>query len=57
MGRADQVKLAEGQADEMAGVIRAVLDGLGLPDADFQRGIDLAIEALRAASAQGWDPL
>ena len=57
MSRADQVKLAEAQADEIADVIRAVLDGLNLSDADFERGIDLAMEALRAASAQGWEPL
>jgi hypothetical protein len=57
MSQADRLKLAEAQADEMAGVIRAVLDGLNLSDADFERGIDLAMEALRAASAQGWEPL
>jgi hypothetical protein len=57
MSRADQVKLAETQADEIAGVIRTVLDGLNLSDADFRRGIDLATKALRAASAQGWEPL
>jgi hypothetical protein len=57
MSRTDQVKLAETQADEIAGVIRAVLDGLNLSDADFQRGINLAMEALRATSAQGWEPL
>jgi hypothetical protein len=57
MGRADQIKLAETQADQVAGVIRTVLDGLNLSDADFQRGIDLATKALRAASARGWEPL
>jgi hypothetical protein len=54
---ADQRKLAEAQADEMAGVVRTVLDGLNLSDADWERGIDLAIEALRAASTSGWEPL
>jgi hypothetical protein len=54
---ADQLKLASAQADEMAGVIRAVLDGLNLSDADFQRGIDIAINELRRVSAQGWEPL
>jgi len=54
---ADQAKLAYAQADQMAGVVRAVLDGLNLSDADFQRGIDLAIKELRASSSQGWEPL
>jgi hypothetical protein len=57
MSPADQVKLAEIQADQMAGVIRAVLKGLDLSDADHTRSIDLAIKELRAASSQGWDPL
>lgn len=57
MSQADQVKLAELQADQMAGVVRTVLDGLNLSDTDFTKGIDLAIEALRANSAQGWEPL
>jgi hypothetical protein len=53
----DQVKLAHGQADQMVSVIRAVLEGLKLSDADYTRGIDLAIGALRASSSQGWEPL
>jgi hypothetical protein len=57
LSSADQLKLANAQADEMAGVVRAVLDGLHLSDADFRRGIDIAIEELRKASAQGWEPL
>jgi hypothetical protein len=56
MSPADQVKLAEIQADQMAGVIRAVLERLNLSDADHTRGIDLAIKELRAASSQGWEP-
>jgi hypothetical protein len=54
---ADQVKLAHIQGDQIVGVIRAVLKGLNLSDADFQRGIELAIKELRAASSQGWEPL
>jgi hypothetical protein len=57
LGAEDQAKLAHSQADQIVGVIRAVLRGLGLSDADFRRGIDLAIKALRASSAQGWEPL
>jgi hypothetical protein len=57
MSPADQLKLASAQADQMAGVIRAVLKGLNLSDADYTRGIDLAIKELRAYSAQGWEPL
>ena len=53
---ADQAKIAYAQADMMVGVITAVLDGLGLSDADWQRGSDIASEALRACSTQGWEP-
>jgi hypothetical protein len=54
---ADKAKLASQEADQMVGVIRAVLEGLNLSDADYTRGIDLAIKELRAAAGQGWDPL
>ena len=57
LNAADQLKLAAAQADEMAGVVRAVLDGLNLSDADFDRGIAIAIDELRKASAEGWQPL
>jgi hypothetical protein len=53
----DKAKLASQEADQMVGVLRAVLEGLNLTDADYTRGIDLAIEALRASSSQGWEPL
>jgi len=53
----DKAKLAYAQADQMVGVLRAVLEGLNLTDADYTRGIDLAMDALRAGSAQGWEPL
>jgi hypothetical protein len=53
----DKTKIMYAQADQMVGVIRAVLDGLNLTDADYTRGIDLAIKELRASSAQGWEPL
>jgi hypothetical protein len=53
----DKAKLASQEADQMVGVIRAVLEGLNLSDADYTRGIDLAIKELRAYSAQGWEPL
>jgi hypothetical protein len=57
MSSADQRKLAETQADEIVHVILAVLDGLGLSEEDWDRGHDLASDALRAASAEGWSPL
>ena len=57
LNAADQLKLAAAQADEMAGVVRAVLDGLNLSDADFDRGIAIAIDELRKTSAEGWQPL
>jgi hypothetical protein len=53
----DKTKMAYAQADQMVGVIRAVLDGLNLSDSDYTRGIDLAIKELRASSSQGWEPL
>jgi hypothetical protein len=53
----DKTKMAYAQADQLVGVIRAVLEGLKLSDADYTRGIDLTIKELRAASAQGWEPL
>ena len=53
----DKAKLAYAQADQMVGVLRAVLEGLDLSDADYTRGIDLAIKELQEASGQGWEPL
>jgi hypothetical protein len=53
---ADLAKLADSQADMLVGVIRAVLDGLGLPDAEWERGSEIASEALRACSVPGWEP-
>jgi hypothetical protein len=53
----DKAKLAYAQADQMVGVLRAVLEGLNLTDADYTRGIDLAIKELQEASGQGWEPL
>jgi hypothetical protein len=53
----DKTKMASQEADQMVGVLRAVLEGLSLSDADYTRGIDLAIKELRAAAGQGWDPL
>lgn len=54
---AERLKILETQADQVAGVIRSVLKELHLSDADYQRGINLAIKGLRAASPQGWEPL
>jgi len=53
----DKTKMAYAQADQMVGVLRAVLDGLNLTDADYTRGVDLARTALRANSRDGWEPL
>jgi hypothetical protein len=52
----DQAKLAYAQADMLVGVIRAVLDGLGLSDSEWQRGSEIASDALRACSQPGWEP-
>jgi hypothetical protein len=54
---ADQAKMSYAQAELMVGVTTKVLDGLNLSDADFVRGIDIAMEALKAASEEGWSPL
>jgi hypothetical protein len=54
---AEQHKLEMELADTVAQVIATVLDGLGLSDADWERGRNLAMEALTAASAEGWRPL
>ena len=53
---ADLAKLADSQADMLVGVIRAVLDGLGLPDEQWERGSEIAQEALRACTVPGWEP-
>ncbi len=54
---ADAVKLVYLQADRLVAIIRAVLTGLDLSDADFKRGIAIAQQELRAASRDGWEPL
>jgi hypothetical protein len=54
---ADQAKLAQVQADEIVDAIATVLDGLHLSDEERDRGFDLAVEALTAASSEGWQPL
>jgi hypothetical protein len=53
---ADLAKLADSQADMLVGVIRAVLDGLGLSDAQWERGSEIASDALRACTVPGWEP-
>jgi hypothetical protein len=45
------------QADQLVGVLRAVLEGLKLSDEDYTRGVDLAIKELRANSRDGWESL
>jgi hypothetical protein len=57
LSAADLAKLASAQADQIVGVIRAVLEGLNLSDADYTRGLDLAIKELRVTSGQRWEPL
>jgi hypothetical protein len=53
---ADAAKIAYAQADMMVGVITAVLDGLGLSDSEWQRGSEIASDALQACSQPGWEP-
>jgi len=53
---ADLAKLADSQADMLVGVIHAVLDGLGLSDAEWDRGSEIAQEALTACTVPGWEP-
>ena len=54
---AEQRKLTADLADLVTHVITAVLDGLGLSDADWERGKKIAMEALMAATREGWSPL
>jgi hypothetical protein len=51
---AEQRKLTADLADLVTHVITAVLDGLGLSDADWERGKKIAMEALMAATREGW---
>ena len=44
------------EADMLVGVIKAVLDGLGLPDEQWERGSEIASDALRACAVEGWEP-
>jgi hypothetical protein len=53
---ADLAKLADSQADMLVGVIRAVLDGLGLSDEQWERGREIAQEALTDCTVPGWEP-
>jgi hypothetical protein len=54
---AEQHKLTQDLADLVADVIAKVLDGLGLSDADWERGRNLAMEALSEVTRKGWSPL
>ena len=53
----EQAKLTQELADVVAQVITTVLDGLGLSDADWERGRNLAMEAVMAVTQEGWVPL
>jgi len=52
-----RARLLSDQADLMADVMEAVLDGLGLSQEDWERGRDIALRELRAAAGQDWEPL
>jgi hypothetical protein len=54
---AEQRKLTQELADVVVDVITSVLDGLGLSDADWERGRNLAMDALTAVTQEGWVPL
>jgi len=54
---AERHKLNQELADLVAEVITVVLDGLGLSDADWEQGCDIAMRELKAASEEGWSPL
>jgi hypothetical protein len=57
MSPAEQVKIAETQADLVVGVIRAMLDGIDITDEQHARAIEIRVKGLRAAAGQGWEPL
>jgi len=54
---AEQHKLTQELADMVAQLITTVLDGLGLSDADWERGRNLAMETVMAVTQEGWAPL
>ena len=54
---AEQLKIAQTQADRIVEIIRAVLDGLDLTSEQRERGRDIAVRELRAAATEGWTPL
>jgi hypothetical protein len=54
---AEQAKISAAQADQIAAVIRKVLDGLKLPDEQSRRGLDIAVAALRSSTSEDWEPL
>jgi len=57
MSGEEATKLAHAQADRIVRVIRSVLKSLDLSEAEYAKGIDLAMKALRAEAAGGWEPL
>jgi hypothetical protein len=52
---AEHPKIADAQADLMAGVMRSMLDGIGVTDEQYERAIDIALEGLKAATVPGWE--
>jgi hypothetical protein len=54
---ADQIKITSAQAEMVAHVITAVLDGLGLSDEVWYQGSEIAMRELAATTPEDWSPL
>ena len=50
--QAELAAISESQADALEGVIRAVLDGIGLTDEQRERGIEILVTELRRVAAE-----
>jgi hypothetical protein len=53
---AELSKIADAQADILEGVVQATFDGIGLTSEQYDRGNQLLVDGLRAATVPGWEP-
>jgi hypothetical protein len=54
---AEQARLSYAQAELVARVTVAVLDGLGLSDEVWNQGHEIAMKVIAASSPEDWSPL
>jgi hypothetical protein len=57
MSPAEQARLSYAQAELVARVTVAVLDGLGLSDEVWNQGHEIAMKVIAASSPEDWSPL